>query len=253
MILSLRKFSKFLRLLWHPVFRTGLLAGVAATIEHDGAFSGLEFATILDVGANRGQFLLLCLSKWPRSLTHCFEPIPGEGAYLSRIKRQVRGSRVLLHAFALGDRSRSADLHLGSRLDSSSILALGPSQEEVFGVHEVGTLRIDVKRLDECGIAIVAPALLKIDAQGFEYEILVGAGATLDLFDYIYVEVSNISFYENQRHADEVEQYIVDRGFSLVANFNELKNKAGAVVQKDVLFRRQVLQERIDRSLTSAV
>ena len=50
--------EKLLRLLPVPLFRKALRAGAAAAVEHMALLRSLELRTVVDVGANVGQFAL---------------------------------------------------------------------------------------------------------------------------------------------------------------------------------------------------
>ena len=52
--------TKIFRVLWVPEYRSALLrTGVFASTEHDDIIDGLGLDTVVDIGANRGQFALL--------------------------------------------------------------------------------------------------------------------------------------------------------------------------------------------------
>ena len=76
---------KLLRLLADRRFRAGLRYGVGATIEHAGALAGRDFASVVDIGANRGQFTLFAAGLFPQARIFAFEPLPGPYAVLARI------------------------------------------------------------------------------------------------------------------------------------------------------------------------
>ena len=89
-------------------------------------------------------------------------------------------------------------IHVSERDDSSSLLPIGKNQSELFphtGGREVR--ETPVLPLDEAIDAeeIFSPALLKIDVQGFELEVLKGCCSMLDRFCWIYVECSFIELY----------------------------------------------------------
>jgi hypothetical protein len=55
---ALRKLLKAGRLAREEAWRHGLRAGVAASIEHDQLPLRNDYRTVVDVGANKGQFAL---------------------------------------------------------------------------------------------------------------------------------------------------------------------------------------------------
>ena len=229
----LRRFKKYLMLLANPTIWPALSQGVAATVEHDAALGGDEFATVIDVGANKGQFAVYAATRWPHARLVCFEPLPAPRAKLARVTR----GRSEIHDCALGSSAGEGELHLASRADSSSLLPLGARQKAIFGMQEAGVLRVPVRRLDSClSPPLRRPALLKIDVQGFELEVLKGACGLLHDIDAVYVEASDVELYEGQALADEVLQLLASSGFQLAGRFNTQLHK-GQPIQGDLLFR----------------
>jgi len=236
----LRKIYKAYRSLRHPLTRRGLRIGMAASYEHEALLAGLEpLRTIVDVGANVGQFALLSRLVQPQAHIHSFEPMSAE----ANTFRAVLGDddHVTLHLTALGAKAGEAEINITARADSSSLLEIG-AQSTVFpGTHKVGTEAIKVARLEDIlePKQIAKPALLKIDVQGFEGEVLKGCEALLRHFDWIYCEMSFIELYAGQPLACELIPWLAERGFLLatVETDPEMRRN-GRAVQADFLFRR---------------
>lgn len=196
--------------------RRALRRGVAPSIEH----AEVEFLdaprTVLDVGANRGQFALFALQRWPDAAIHSFEPLPDAADTLERLVGDQRHVRI--HRTALGPQPGSATLHVTAADDSSSLLAVADRQVELFpGTEEVGLVDVPVQRLDEVFAPkeIARPALLKIDVQGFELGVLEGAAGILADIDQVFVECSFEQLYVDQPLAHEVVDYLSDHGFAV--------------------------------------
>lgn len=235
-----RQFAKLLRLLPRAAWRRGLVHGVAASVEHEALIASLPLATIVDVGANVGQFSLLASTLHPAARVIAFEPLP-EAA--DRFERLFAGNaRVRLHRAALGPARGTATLHVSAHNDSSSLLPIGEAQTRTFpGTGEVATVTVPVGPLSDfvARAEIAAPALLKIDVQGFELEVLQGAETLLDAFDYVYVEASWVALYEGQALAGEVRDFLVGQGFAPAGEYNRTDAPDGSPIQADFLFRRE--------------
>ncbi len=85
---------------------------------------------------------------------------------------------------------------------------------------------------------LAAPALLKIDVQGFELEVLRGAGDLLSAFEHVYVEASFEALYEGQALADEVIAHMLAASFVEAGRHNVSLGPDGRPIQADFLFRR---------------
>ena len=229
------RLRKYAKLLQTPGCWPALLHGVAATLDHDTALGRDSFATVIDVGANKGQFAVYARSRWPKARLICFEPLPEPRAKLVRVTR----GKAEIHDGALGAAPGEGRMHLATRTDSSSLLALGARQKAIYGMEESGALHVPIKRLDAClATPLPQPVLLKIDVQGFELEVLKGATGLLPQIDAAYVEVSYVELYEGQALHEEIERFLIDAGFSLDGRFNTHVHQ-GEPVQADLLFRRR--------------
>ena len=62
----LNKLIKLLKLLKNKKTRVGLVNNIAANIELEDLVKNLEFNTVLDIGSNKGQFILLVEKIFPR-------------------------------------------------------------------------------------------------------------------------------------------------------------------------------------------
>jgi FkbM family methyltransferase len=222
--------------LW-PVLWPGLRHGVFPSLEHNSVPFGSEFATVLDVGASRGQFALFALTKFPNARLICFEPLSEAYATLRKV---ITGQNVELHAIALGSLRSEATLHVSARDDSSSLLAIGVQQVATFpGTHEARTTKVTVDVLNTyLDNDLPRPCLLKIDVQGFELEVLKGAGDGLARVDEVLVEASFVELYTGQALADEVIGYLADRGLRLIDVHGVVRSTDGNALQADFLFRR---------------
>jgi FkbM family methyltransferase len=223
-----------------PSYWPALMRIVVPTIEHGPALAGIHPATIIDVGGNKGQFAFFASRRWPSAIMHVFEPLPAPFAKL----KTVMAGRATLHRCALGATDTEAEIHIASRADSSSLLPLGEEQSRIFGVESVATLRVPVHRLDTLLSEknVTAPALLKIDVQGFEYEVLQGMGSLSSLIRWIYLEVSFVELYTGQKLFGELDILLRSLGYKLHSRHNMHRSPDGEEVQADLLYIRDAAQ-----------
>ena len=226
-------------LLGRRKFRHGLYHGVAATIEHQGALGSLEVRTVVDIGANVGQFSLLASELFPAATIYAFEPLHGPAE--TYLKLFPPGSEARLFRAAIGSKSGEAEMHVSRRHDSSSLLPISADMARIFpGTEEVGRERVVVEPLASfLSVAeIAAPALVKIDVQGAELDVLKGFGALLREFRYVYVELSFVPLYTGQPLADEIIAFLRADGFHLRGVHNLSVDGEGRAIQADFLFVR---------------
>lgn len=230
--------AKLFRLLEQRQFRRTLLRHrVAATVEHVEAIAFLRPATLLDVGANKGQFATLVRGMIPKATIHAFEPAPEAAERFTRVF--AGDSRTTLHRVALGAERGEATFYVTDRQDSSSLLPPGEGQRTAFGISTSHTITVPVRRLEEeVDLASLArPVLMKIDVQGAELAVLQGI-RSLDGIDSIYVELSFVELYEGQALFADVCEHLAQRGFRLRGVFNQAFTTQFGPTQADCLFVR---------------
>lgn len=235
-----RRFQKLFSLLQHPSLWRVVPLGVFPGLEHASAFKEREYDLIVDVGANKGQFATFALTRWPSAQIVCFEPLPHPRKVLTSVLNRIAPTRASIRAKALGQKIGTSIMHIATREDCSSLLKLSPTQQKLFNMAEAGTVTIDIGRLDsEPKIFEHDRTLLKIDVQGFEYEVLVGAGEKLQQFSDIYVECAFVELYEGQKIAQQVTDFLKENGFTEMGQFN-IDVIEGKLIQADLLFQRNI-------------
>jgi FkbM family methyltransferase len=214
---------------------------VAASVEHLTLMKSIKLATLLDVGANVGQFSLLMRTLHPDVRIYAFEPLSQPARKFADLFRG--DARTTLHRCAIGPESvANTTMYVSEENDSSSLLPVTEEQVRfAAGARTVGTEVVVVRRLDEIMNAadIVRPALLKLDVQGYELLALHGCGRLLDIVDFVYVEVSFITLYLGQALVDEVVRFLFAHQYSLSAVNNPVFDAAGRCLQADFLFGRR--------------
>ena len=71
----LKKIFKLFKLSKFKLWRKGLLNGIAATIELENMVKDINPETSIDVGSNKGQFIILIEKLFPNKTVYSFEPI----------------------------------------------------------------------------------------------------------------------------------------------------------------------------------
>jgi FkbM family methyltransferase len=128
-----------------------------------------EDACCIDIGANMGVVLRDIVRVAPRGRHIAYEPLPELAAELAREFPQVE-----VREAAASDRVGEATFYRHKRRDTrSSLSALDHSEEQL----EPFTVRVE--DLDSSLPGDFAPALVKIDAEGAEEQVIRGAAQTL--------------------------------------------------------------------------
>jgi FkbM family methyltransferase len=234
------KVGKLAAILKLPYYRTRMFRHrVAAGVEHVRVLSGLDCRTVVDIGANRGQFALVARQCQPQARVFSFEPLPAAAAKFRAVF--AGDDRVTLHEAAIGPAPGNATIHISRRDDSSSLLLITSAQVALFpGTEEAATATVRVAPLRRfvSSEEIQPPVFLKLDVQGYELEALRGCEDLLDRFAYVYAECSFVELYAGQALADEVIAWLRERGFRLRGVHNMDYDRGGRAIQADFLFAR---------------
>lgn len=208
---------------------------VATCCEHIGV------NTVIDVGANVGQFgSALRSAGFTGRIVSC-EPIPDAFRDLSR--RVGRDSRWTAVRTAVGAGMGTLEINVAANSYSSSALVVNSTHTSAApDSRTVATTQAPMTTVAEL-IAEhdVDPArtLLKIDTQGFEGEVLDGAGPLLDRFGALQLELSLVSLYDGQPLARELTSRIEAAGFDLyILGDGFSDDRTGRTLQYDALFVR---------------
>lgn len=233
------RFKKVLAALVNESYRHALTLGVGVSLEHRAVLRRITCNSVIDIGANRGQFSLIARGLFPTARIFAFEPLPSAALVFRQIHKA--DERVVLHEAAIGPERGRMQLHISNADDSSSLLPITDRQISTFpGTEEKGQVEVAVGPLGEWVTVqdLQAPALLKIDTQGFELEVLRGCNDLLALFQWVYVESSFVELYGGQALAGDVVYYLVNRGFNFSGIYNLSFDRAKIPIQGDFLFEK---------------
>ena len=236
----MRRFFKLLRIILKPYYCFALLNGVAAGVEHEKFLKNIKCNHLVDIGANRGQFSLVAKRLFPNIKITAFEPLSEPASkFISLFKRY---SNVKLHQIAIGPDNKKGQIHIAARDYSSSLLPIDQKHIEIYpNTQEIGTREVTIKPLAQVlgRDDFLDNALLKIDVQGYELEVLKGCEELLELFDYLYIECSFIELYKGQAFAQDIIKFLTAKGFYLRSIYNIDYSKDGFAVQGDFFFQKK--------------
>jgi FkbM family methyltransferase len=224
----------------YRLLKAFLVHRVFAATEHQYVFKH-KFQTIVDVGANKGQFSLASRFYSPHAFIYAFEPLANPASVYKRLF--LDDPKVVFFNNAIGPENATTEIHVSGRDDSSSLLPITNLQSDVFpGTEEVSIASISVSTLDSnLNIKnITSPSLLKLDVQGFELQALRGCESLLRNFDVVYCECSFLELYSGQSFASDIIRWLDERGFRFVGFYNPSFDSSGRAIQADFLFEKNV-------------
>lgn len=209
-------------------------------------FLGLRNAgihTVIDVGANIGQFAKYIRSMLPEARVVCFEPLPAPFQELSAWANKQKG-RVSVHNVALGEKDGLVEMFQHSDFSpSSSLLHSTPVSHSYYPFTkretpvEVRLASLD-NVLDHFEITLEPGILIKLDAQGYEDRVIRGARRTFAKASACISEIDFDTLYAGQCTFSEVWRLLDDLGYRYAGNFDQTYAIDGHVIFADALFIR---------------
>lgn len=198
-----------------------------------------EINTILDVGANKGQFALAASCYYPNSNIYSFEP--SELTYQHLLKNMGAKKNIKLFNFGLGDINGELEFYENSFDQISSFSKINfKNNNTIYKKSKILVGKALIKKLDDIfnSLNIEYPILLKLDVQGLEDKVLKGALKTLKNIDYILLELAFEKLYEDQLLFHDMNRYLNALGYNLIAPVGFNYGDDNRIIEIDALFKR---------------
>jgi FkbM family methyltransferase len=201
----------------------------------------LPIRTIIDVGANAGQFARKISTFFPKADLYCFEPLPTPYTQLQKWA-QGRNGKVKLFDIAIGEEEGQIDIiaHI-DHTPSSSLLSSTDTCSELYPLTKAQE-RIPVKlsTLDRQfqGIPMEPDILVKVDVQGYEDRVIRGGGETFKKAKACILEVSIDQLYKNQAKFETILFLLADLGYQYKGNLDQTYGEDGHVIFFDAVFQK---------------
>ncbi|MFN0112730.1 MAG: FkbM family methyltransferase [Blastocatellia bacterium] len=199
----------------------------------------LPIQTIVDVGANTGQFARHIIQFFPKANLFCFEPLAEPFAELQSWAATQSG-RVRAVNVALGAEEGQAQMFRHTEHSaSSSLLATTEVCNQLYPqTRAQDFVPVKLTTLDAAlrGQMLAPEILVKLDTQGYERLVIQGAKNTLHQARACIVEVNLYKLYEDQPTFIELAAMFSELGFRYAGNLEQTYSPTGEVVYVDAVF-----------------
>lgn len=198
---------------------------------------------VFDVGANVGQFAQDLRFSGFAGRIISFEPQSDAHDKLAEAARSDL-DWVIHSRAAVGDQDGEIEVNISGNSVSSSVLPMldAHSSAAVDSAY-VSAERAALVRLDSVAAQYLdkhSRCFIKIDTQGFEWQVLDGATDTLRLSRGVMLELSLLPLYDNQRLWREIVDRMESEGLTLWAiQEGFIDPRSGRTLQVDAIFLRE--------------
>jgi FkbM family methyltransferase len=194
--------------------------------------------TVLDIGANEGQFAKKISNTLPTAQIVCFEPLKDP---FEKLKKNFAGrDNFKFFNFALGNENGHKIIHRNEYSPSSSILPMKDAHKVAFPFTEKEFEEdIDLRKLDDVLTVseVLKPLLVKIDVQGFELDVIWGGANLIKNAEVIILETSFVELYEKNPLFDDIYKLLLSFGFLYSGAFEQLNSPIDdKPLQQDSIF-----------------
>ncbi len=204
-------------------------------------FKKYPISTIIDIGANEGQFASEILKIFPAAEIYCFEPLPG---VFEKLKLNFIGhGNMHFHNIGLGEKEEEIEIFENEYSPSSSLMEMLDLHKKNFNFAVKSEPKIiSLQRLDNFYSEIKKGSLLiKIDVQGYEMHVIRGGEEMIKQADLIIIETTFQRLYKGQPLFNDLYQYFTANGFYFAGNVQQLLSPVDKqILQADSVFIRSV-------------
>lgn len=206
------------------------------------SFQRFDIDLVIDIGANEGQFAQEIRTGGYAGQIISVEPMSAAHARLMHASKTDKRWHVHPRC-AVGNGDGEIELNIAGNSVSSSVLPMlaahsNAAPESAYQGREtvpLATLDLIVQKYIEHANSL----FLKIDTQGYEWQVLDGAKAVLPKVRGILMEISFIPLYEGQHLWRESVERLQAEGFTLWALEPVFVDaSSGRTLQMDALFYR---------------
>jgi FkbM family methyltransferase len=196
---------------------------------------------VLDVGANTGQYGRLLRGLGYRGRIVSFEPLAEAHRALAAA---VAGDASWTAAprTAVGDHDGEIVINIAANSASSSVRPMLESHRDAAPhATYVGSETTPIATLDSLSEAWLpgARAMVKIDTQGYEAQVIAGGATTLAQARAVQIELSLVPLYDGQAGLEEMLALMAGHGLALWAIWPGFVHPVtGRVLQAEAVFAR---------------
>ena len=201
----------------------------------------LPIKSIIDIGANEGQFARRIIKNFPQAHVYAFEPLEIPFQQLAQWAKK-HPKKATIFNLALGENNQSIEIYSHLYFNpSSSILPTTQLCETVYPmVKKQEKIQIKQSTLDQeianFSSSLQEEILIKLDVQGYENRVIKGGIETLKKSRACIVEISLDKLYEGQAQFREIFNQLDHLGYSYAGNLDQVLGKDGHVRYFNAVF-----------------
>lgn len=198
-----------------------------------------NFTSILDIGANNGQFASFINKLFPQANIFSFEPL--NSCYENLRLLNIRNFQIF--NYALGETNGPIEMNVNEFSASSSILEMTTNHTDNFPfTKNMKKEIIEIRRLDDIykNLNLESNVMVKIDVQGFEDKVISGG---IEFFknipSLVVIETSFKELYKNEPDFMKINEIMKNLDYRFIGIMDQLYSPyTGEILQGDAIFQK---------------
>ena len=202
----------------------------------------LPIHSIIDVGANTGQFARHISTLFPGAHVFCFEPLPGPYKELNHWAKGQKHGKVTALNIALGAQEGTLEMycHVEHSPSSSFLRATNICKKHYPFTQKQVSIPVKLMTLDKWITSLtthpVPETLIKLDVQGYEERVIRGGQKIFTNARACIVEICLDKLYGDQASFKDISTLLYELGFDYAGNIGQFYGDDGHVIFIDALF-----------------
>ena len=198
-------------------------------------------SSVLDVGANEGQFARTVSKIFPHATIYSFEPLPEAFQKLTKWAEGMDG-KVKVFNVALGDGEGETTFyyHVEHSPSSSFLKSTELCKNHYPDTAHQTSVQVKVSTLDKVVTQLPShlnqEILIKLDVQGYEAHVIKGGMKIFSDAKACIIEVNLDRLYDDQATFKEIFNLLSDLGYCYAGNWNQAYADDGHVLYCDAVF-----------------
>ena len=188
-----------------------------------------DINNLIDVGAHHGETIMLFNMKFNINNIYAFEPSYKNFKVLEKKTKNIKNVNLRIYNYGIGETEGLFDFNESEESQSSTLVKINykssyyKRKEKLLKFFEKKknlffTTKVNIKTLDNFLIEkkINYVEILKIDTEGYDFNVIKSLGANICSINYIYFEHHFHNMLNKDYTFTQVNNFLVNNGFKKV-------------------------------------
>ena len=181
---------------------------------------------LIDVGAHHGETIKLFNVKFNINNIYAFEPSYKNFKILEKKTKNIKNTNLKIYNYGIGDTEGSMDFNESAESQSSTLVRINynsnyyKKKEKLLQFFKKNknlffTTKVDIKTLDNFlkEEKIDHIDILKIDTEGYDFNVIKSLGRNISRVNYIYFEHHFHNMLNKNYTFKQVHNFLMENGF----------------------------------------